>query len=631
MLRFKTALAAALIFVIFAGATESMASSTITLQGQTKHPVLANAAVEVSAAGNQTVMGTTNQSGSYAIDFECTVPGGMVTITVTGTGEQSHVGAARVVHSCAHLSANADGQGVFAVGPISPISTAVYAIVAWTLSDFENLSPPWMRSALEPYRFAFEFWVGHSTVTSSLAFLNTQEIDLPAAASTSLDVALDRNLLAQSAQGVLDIAQAADYDRVLNPIYLDPSLYLPTPSVPATIVTANYCVSLLTSCGSVFVIDVNNFGSFSERGGSSASEFRFRDREDIIFQEKFVAAPGTLRAIRAATLDGSPLISRFLVQTIEGQQVEESSDLEWVEKLYANASEYLTLVGERNRTVRRFPNNPEIPEEVFESRRPFFLTGFEDTSELPSFVEPADGDQWVLEFDVSASIPELDLFFGPRADRVTFGADGTAVLERADTTMQWTVSDGELVLEGGGLPTHRYRLTSGEWAKAYSSMVVRAADSGEPTVSADVVGLSGAQSLVFDPADVPGRYWSIAFVGRLLPSGFPEPPSYFVQALEEGGTGWSASLADPADPKPDSARPLQWEVNARGEVVIERDFGASGTQLRNWTLLKIENGEDFSVLEVGPALFASPDFGGPEDPVLPLDTGRLNIYRQLPL
>jgi hypothetical protein len=599
-------------------------STTITLRGQTVNPILANAAVEITAAGNATATGTTDASGTYSIDFACSDPDGLITIRVTGTGAQDHIGAARVVHSCAHVTANANAQQEFPVGPISPISTGLYAIVAWTLNDYEAIAPPWSEPVLAPYRSALEA-VNTFQPILALAFLNAEGVALPVGASTSLDVALDRTLLQQVNQAINASAAPEDFDGLLDPIFRNPALYRVIEPPNATVQLATYCVELILGCAGAFTVDASETGQYFLGTAGGPAEFIFLDREDIVFQARFESGPGSLRAIRAQRPDGDPLFSFVGIVVIDGQQVEQVVNTVWREVRLANASEYLTLIGLSERTVINYPNNPEIPDRVLETRRPALYAGYSGTAGLPDWVAPADGDQWILEFNTTPALPELQTS-NFRADRVTFSAGGNASLERLGVTMQWSISNGELVLEGGGLPTHRYRIVSGPWSRDYRAMVLRVFEAGEAIGVDDAAGLPDPGSTPFVEANVPGRYFSVGF-SRLLPSGFgfQDPSGTFTIVLEPGGTGWTASLDDPTDPEPTNSAPLTWEINARGEIAIERNFFDSFFQVRNWTLLKIVNGQDIHVLEVGPASFQSP---GVE---LPLETGRLNVYRKLPL
>jgi hypothetical protein len=605
-----------------AAAEKRVGVTTVTLSGQTKHPSLQNATVEISAAGNAPVIGSTDEFGSYSVLFDCADPDGLITIRVIGSGDQAHVGAARVVHGCAHVTANADAQQIFQVGPITPLSTAVYAVLAWTMSDEETASPPWSEPQIAPYRYALESFYG--VAMQGLAFLNDGGYPLPAGADNSLDAVLDRALLVEVLAQVSGTATPEDYDAVLDPFTRNPSLYLPTPTTETTTEIAQYCVSLGRSCGAAFTIDSAQTGSFAQRFTGGDAVFTLRDREDLIFQGRMESGPGSLRAVRVERSNGEPLTFAVGFPVIDGEQVEQRVETDWYEVREVDASEYLTMVGFSDRVAFRYPNNPEIPEQVFESRRPAYYSGYYDDSALPEWSMPADGEQWILEFKNPSPPPEF-LSSGPFfADRVTFSADGSATLERIGATMQWSVSQGILTMQGGGLDTHEFRRVSGDWSRQYGAMVVRSFSAGVATGAKDVAGFPAPDSTPFVEANVPGRYAGVGF-NTVYPGFSTSDSGLFTLALEPGGVGWSATLIDPTDSQPPGASPLTWSVNARGEIEINRELGF-GNQWRSWTLLKLMNGEDFHVLEVGPvSVFDDPDYS------LPFAPGRLNIYRRYPL
>ncbi|AKS43269.1 hypothetical protein [Wenzhouxiangella marina] len=599
-------------------------STTITLTGQTKNPSLANASVEISAAGNTTATGTADEFGAYSIDFDCSDPAGLVTVRMRGTGDQIHVGAARIVHSCAYLTANADAQQIFRVGPVTPFSTALYAVVDWTLSDFEGLSPPWSEPQLAPYRFALQSRYAVEAMIG-LAFLNRSSFPLPPGADDSLDVALDRALLAQLNSEINATATSVDFDAALDPFMNNPSLYRPTQLPDSRVEIGSYCVGLMVSCPWLMTVQSDLTGSYGLSMAGGAAAFTLRDRDDLVFPSRMESAPGALRAIRAERGDGEPLQSLFNAVLIGDEQIERRVEIDWRDVREVDASEYLTLVGLSERIVWRYPNNPEIPEEVFDSRRPTYYPGYFGVSELLPWPVPTDGEQWILEFKDPSPAPEFpnNIYY---SDRVTFSSSGTATLERIGATMQWSVSQGVLILEGGGLQTHEYRLVSGDWANAYAATVLRISDGGTPTGTSNVGAFPSPDTAPFLTENVAGRYASLAFRHLLYP-GFPGGDTgFFTFVLEPGGVGWSATLSNPTDPEPANSVALTWLVNARGEIEIKQDPGSGFSISRSWTFLKETNGQDIHVLEVGPvSRFEDPGY------TVPFAPGRLNVYRKLPL
>lgn len=597
-----------------------MGSGLLTLQGSTRHPMLPNAEVQISAGSATPVSGLTDTDGRLQLEFDCSDPDGLVVIKAIGTGSLAQVGAARVVHSCAQLQAEADSSGNFQVGPVTPLSTAVYAVLHWTLSDLglqtEGISYPDVAPLQRTLQLN-ESW----RLLAVMPFINNQDIDLPGGFDNGLELALDRAELVAAQDIVFEQVPFERQESVRQALVFSPVLFR-NPDPPVNEQTwARYCPALPRACPSIYTIEPDLSGEYWIGPGGPAS-FGFRGRQDLIYQERWETRTDNLRAIRVERLDGAPLSSSSFILTIDGEQVEAYQDLLWQDLRLADASELIELIAATSKAVRRFPNNPEIPDQVFEPTGVGFTAGFTDLSLLPQWGSPGEGDTWMLPFYFEETTPERP---GPvGVDRVTFSIDGSAFAHRQNISLQWSLSDGRLLLNGDNIDTHGYQIVGDSLVAGghqHSLASVRSESNLVWVLDRSIVQADGPAE--FDEANVPGRYVSGFDLDRVLPLNI-NPVRFQVFQLEQGGDGWFATLEDVQEPDPGNTSPLDWTVNERGEIVIRRDFGSGFVQWRSWAAATLVNGQDQYVLEVGP-VFVSDD----PDYEIPFVPGRLNFYRKV--
>lgn len=598
----------------------------ITLEGRTSHPTLRDAAVLVTAGSAAPVSGSTDSDGRFAIDFDCSDPDGVVLIEVAGSGAQSHVGAARVVHACDALIAAADPSGRFGVGPVSPVSTAVYAVLHWTLSDLGLPTSGLRLPDIAPNRHTLQL-NELTTLQYALPFVHSGDVDLPSGPVNSLALALDRPALVETARQVLDQVPFERQQAVNQALVFSPAIYRNPDPPTSERGLGIYCPSLQVACPGHYTILPSLSGEYALRSSGGGAQFTYRARQGRIQADRFQSGDDNLRAVRVEASDGAPLRSIFRVLTIDGVQVEAYDDTVWQDIRLADASELIDLIAAASKIVRRFPENPEIPEQVFEPSSVAFYPGFTDRQQLPGWSAPQAGESWLLPFRFEETIPERLAQFG--VDRVVFNNDGTAQALRQDITLNWQISGGRLILDGAAIDTHEYQLLGRslvEDGHQEAMVSVRGVDGLFDAIDTGVIRTSGPSQFVVE--EVPGRYVSGFDLDRVMPANAlgqdSYPREFFLFQLDAGGTGWRATMEDVQGPEPADASPLEWSLNDRGEVVIYYDLGGGFVVWRSWTPAATTNGDELYVLEVGPAgIFDDPGY---EVPYVP---GRFNFYRRV--
>ena len=72
----------------------------------------------------------------FSATLDCDDPQALVIVKAFGSGSQSELGGARLVHSCAELLSNQTVEGNYEIGPLNPLSTGLYLIAGQTLGVF---------------------------------------------------------------------------------------------------------------------------------------------------------------------------------------------------------------------------------------------------------------------------------------------------------------------------------------------------------------------------------------------------------------------------------------------------------------------------------------------------------------
>lgn len=598
---------------------------TITLNGTTAAPSLTGASVEVEVGQAGTFNGQTDSNGRYSVDIDCaTDPDAFVIIRINGSNAQSAIGAARTVASCDVLQTAAGADNVFEVGPVTPISTAVYATLIWTLEAAgQSLSNPRMN-VVAPLQRTLQL-MQVDRIVRVLPALNAAAVSLPVGASTSLEVVLDRPLFEIASNDVDASVPAEEQALLLREVEFNTQSYLPPQTPIDQDRISLHFPNVLRSTGGSLYLDIQSdaTGEYFLPFVSGAAAFTFRNQGQVIFADGGEIPEDNLRAIRVEAESGEPLVSAVSFPFIGGQQVEQNTNTEWIDIRVVDASETFTLVARNQHIVVTYPNNPEIPDEVFDDASTIsFSNGLSGDDPVEPWPTPVDSEERLLPIYVeSAANPGFESFY---VDRLTFSSSGTAQALRSNLTYNWSIDQGLLVLESATNADLTYELIAPDPSGSIDFVTVRASDNGNPIDVSENRSVV-VSSLNFVPANVPDRYVSVGDLNDLysnIPAGSND---FFSFELRSDGTGWAGSVNAVDAPEPPGSTPLVWSVNAQGDVVINREFSPGFNQFRSWTLVAQPESNDVIILEVGPvSVFSDPMFE------LPFAPGRLNWYRTFP-
>ncbi len=597
----------------------------ITVSGQTHHPRLPSASVEV-VFGSETVTGTTDTDGKYSIDMNCNENDAVVFVYVQGSGEFSHVKASRVVDSCAELNAAAGPSETFEVGTVSPVSTAAYAILRWYVDSVASLDwPPDVDDMLAHRHVVSGFYV--MNIMGALPSMIAEHLPLPDGMETTLDLLLDRPALVEYADELIDQVDETVLDSARQAVFWDARMNFRTEVLSELSSLNYYCPPIQFSCIMSFW-DVSGVDYYALAGASGGlADVEFRELLDMVFSDGYELPEDNLRALRIRGEDGQPLsetVSFAFVPDVG--QVEAIFTVQYQDLRVLDASEILPLGSVVEKTTTTYPGG-ELPDEESISEFPAVRNVVRSDVSLPSWSGPQGGETWhmPLFLDPADEVASASNF---RWDGLSFQIDGTGQTALSDLSFDWSMVDGALEIDGPDIDTHRYRLLGGDLDRHPLFKVTYRPASDEVR--------SGVYSMVLDndpPAftdeTVVGRYYG-GFGSKdelaLLPmSGFPI--EHLVFHFDEGGTGWRAFMTDPEQPeKPGEAEDFTWSVDDNDRLVIERPLNELFDMHRAWSPMALHGPTGLLyVNEVGPVFSDDPGFELPNIP------GRLNLYRQIDL
>lgn len=596
-----------------------MRGAAIDLVGGTRHPVLPGASVEV-VFGSQTVAGSTDGTGRYAVSIDCNDPDAVVFVYVQGNSEQSHVRVSRVVDSCAALHEGAGAEGEFQVGLVSSISSAAYAVLHWYIEDVASLN--WPPNADEVFNHRHSVpWVYSTRVMEALPSMILGQLPLPDGAETTLDVVLDRLLLNDY---TADLVLAVGWE-VMSEAYAavmwDAEIYFPTETLLELSSLSYYCAQIISACEVSFQTSAGQvYHSNGTEGG--AADIIFRALQDSVFADRFRPPEDNLRAIRMTGANGAPL-SEFLglVNHPDFGQIERISMVENADLRLLDASESLPL-GAVNQQIRFTYPNGELPDEILSGApSPRSVRG--NIYPSPSWSGPEPGESWHMPIRLGRDdeVTSTRVF---RWDRLTFGGDGTGSSLLSGLSFQYQMNDGVLELDGPDIGPHRFRFLGGDLDR--HPLFKATYRAGTDEMNSETLSLVRDNNPPgFVPESVPVRYFGGFDLDErtLIPvGGFPL--AYLVFHLAPDGTGWQASMEDPSLPqRPANSSDLTWLIDEHGRLIIERPF-AGGSIIRAWSpmMLHAPSG-DLYINELGPLILNDPSH---EFSLIP---GRLNLYRRI--
>ena len=185
-------------------------------------------------------------------------------------------------------------------------------------------------------------------------------------------------------------------------------------------------------------------------------------------------------------------------------------------------------------------------------------------ADVPPSPLPTDGSQWAFprcETDCTtpgfiSGIPSLDV--------LSFNADGMASARIFDPGLNWTVTDGRVLIDQDDgfsldvLPLGTARRSGDSFGDLETTIVVTeiTAPDGGSTISSKFV-LEADSGFLLTEQSVPGTY----NVYNLFPGTY---------ILEAAGSGWRLPLGsvDPGDPLPSDPPNLTWSISPTGDLVM---------------------------------------------------------------
>lgn len=610
-----------------AASTESeaigmLSGSPIEINGSTLFPALVLASIEV-IFGDQTATGTTDSTGNYSITIDCNDNEAMVFVIVQGIAEQAHIRAARVVDSCAALNAAADQSGSFQVGPVSPVSTALFAVLNWYVERSLILEWPPSASDIHQHRYAVSGFLAGG-VASVLPSMNAGLWPLPPGFDNTLDVLLDRqayleyrtDLFAQVDLEVFNAARqetawSAQLNAGTDELSQQDSFRIDCQPI------GNFCPMAMLS---------ENGQDFFHVGGhtSGLAEVLFRALQDVIFADNHELPVDNLRALRMSRPDGEPLtesMSFFFVPGIG--QVETWFYLDYIDWRLVNASEAIPLASTVDHNRRVHPNG-ELPNTASSSEFPSLISVVSDSASLPAWQGPTIGDAWHVPLHFGWT-PEVATNSAFRWDRLNFASDGAGQTALTELNFTWSMSDGALHVDLPPLGMHHFRLLGGDMDR--HPLFEAVFEPASPDVRSEFKAMIQDNAPpAFSTESAPGRYIGGFDLDelRLLPN-TAAPVAYLVFQLDTGGTGWRASMTDPQiTQRPTNAIDIDWSVDATGRLVTRMESTPDFFQHRAWLPMRLHEGTgDLYVLELGPFSNDDSDYQFPNIP------GRLNFYRRI--
>ena len=590
----------------------------LVLSGQTMHPLLAEAEVEVRF-GQTVVESTTDSGGRFDISIDCADDDAIVMLFVRGQGSQQHIRSSRVVDSCASLIQQADGSGHFQTGPVSAVSTSVYGLLRWYVEDSPALEWPLNAEGLLRVRPALAGDVAMRSVNVLVAITDGL-IELPDGIDQTLDLLLDRDQFL-----ALEFELLSEVDPDLSAlarrrVLWDARLNFRTEALAALDGVDVYCPAIASDCSASYLAGQEQ-DYFSNQNVGGPAESVLRAWQDIIHGDNFEPVEDNLRALRLTGPQGESLFESQAFVFVPGVgQVPAIIGTKYKDFRLLNASEALPLGSIVSKVVRSFPEH-ELPDEVIKGQVPGFRSVLSSDAALLPWSGPNSGEVWQIPLFLE---PVQESGFRPaRWDWLTFGADGQVVAELSGETLHWTFEDDVLVLESADLGQHQYRYLGGDFDRHPLFKVTRQPASED--MRSVIASLVRGNEVEITASEVPGRYVGGFDLDEYNPLPSWLSAGFFVFNLDADGTGWQANMEDPsASARPDDAIDVTWQIDQFGRVYIKRPFSPEMAQHRAWTFIRhYEPTEDFFVIELGPFTAFDPSYELANIP------GRLNFYRRI--
>jgi len=293
-------------------------STLVTLVGRTEHPVLVDAVIQVSA-GDQSVSTSTDQAGWFSATLDCDDPQALVIVKAFGSGSQSELGGARLVHSCAELLSNQTVEGNYEIGPLNPLSTGLYLIAGQTLGVFGPADIDWTLDSLSPHRFSMQFdklW----RIATVIRLFSLPGFEAPPGAETVWDLLQSPQLINLARNLNWELLEDPQVEASFNTFWQDASLFQPVGTMgwPSSIGLS--CARLMVAtCAEALAVESDGSVLYQSLFGSVPAVVRRGAQFDRLFSDRFSGQSPAMRFLRASGASGQPLISTPTNYSVGGQ------------------------------------------------------------------------------------------------------------------------------------------------------------------------------------------------------------------------------------------------------------------------------------------------------------------------
>lgn len=551
-------------------------ADTVTLTGQTRLPQLPEADVTIWI-GDQSTEVAADENGRFSADLEVTPGPELIRVEACGVGDQAHVCFVRLVHTASEMVSRAAASGSYRVGDLSPVSTAAWAAL---LKPIPEEVIPVTFADIEQFQFGF----ASAFILSDAALLSLivrGEATMPAGAADLVSVLLDqtlKNSALSSVSGELQVQESQSLTQNDN--------LMLQPDQDFDILGKTYLVALTETAGFITsLVDLNEDGPglFASAGASGTTSWINVDQGEVIFRDDMERVGTGTRYISLTAPDRESITppSTFFVSDPDGDgAVRLESRLLEVQWRQLDASEMLSVALLRTTFEVTAPDRPDLgPEEVaflgISSRTVSSVSRGENAIVPPSPL-PTAGSQWAFprcEPDCSSPSQGSEL---PSFDVLSFNSDGSASARILDPGMNWTVSDGRVLIEQDDgftldiLPFGSTTRRPPDLGDLETTLIVTEVTNpdGGVAVSSNFV-LEADPGFVLTDESVPGIY----DVRDIAPGTY---------ILEDGGTGWRRPLGsfEPDGPLPSEPPNLTWSISPAEDLVIFFGFKIVSTPVR---------------------------------------------------
>jgi len=581
-------------------ASGMVTAETVTLTGQTRLPQLPGAEVTVWV-GDQTSTHSADDTGAFSAELTFTPGAELVRIEACGAGDQAAICHVRLDHSSAEIEQRAGVEQVYITGDLSPLSTAAWASLRLSIPG--NVVPSDLAE-IEDFRRSFV----SSTIgryAAILSLIAEGAAPLPEGAETLVDVVLDRDLLGEA----LNSIDSGVRDQREEALVQNDNL-MRIPDDDFALAQTGYFVPLSnpdTSGARAFEITLDGAGDgfYAEWTGSGSVEWANVHAGEVIFADDMEAVGTGTRYVSLTAPDRDSIIppqTFFFLPPGENQSVEAETRLEEVRWRELDASEVLRLALVRDVQNGVAPDRPDLDPEEIDSLGIRFADSYAisrpDSASVPPSPVPVAGSNWVFPRCDTDCRSAAGLGNGANVDLIGFNLDGTASSEIVDPGLTWTQSGQRTIIEQGDetvvevVPFGSTAMHIGDLET--TRVVARSTRADGQTLMTSQLTIEADPAFNFSADTLPGRYESMSPFGGVF-------------VLEPDGTGWQASLDDPAASRPATGGfDVEWSIEPTGDLLLAVKQRDTDFTLAWWALRPVREatGGFYAIQRLG-------FFGGP--------------------